>query len=889
MQTGTNATKRGALQAVRKPWRRLKSWLRRSFGAKSPAASRVVAEPVDAKSLIARSGLFDPAWYLEKYPDVRAAGLDALDHYLGHGGEELRWPGPRFDPRWYRQTSEEARAPGCNPLLHYLTVGRAAGVQLPEAEEPLSERPEIKDLLASALFDADWYRRHRAGLPKGREHVAHHYLTEGWREGLQPGPHFDGEAYLKRYADVAEADVNPLLHYIRHGHAEGRAISASPKAAPKPTRPSDDDGPLIDPTVEWRWTEGDALQTVAPRRGRLRLGQLLLGATTSDRIRDVIHAFQSLCGTARRSPADRPFVVESDRDGLVADAWFITATDLRIRLRPGAGGAVVARAYQIDPAVGRPVRTTETALNWNEMPIFDARLSNSFAPVLVCLDDGAGALLAAAMIPFPSLGRHGAHHGELAAAGAHQHLVAYGAGLAKRLLADEGPPLSIGRVEISLAGAIGGEAGLGRDLHAWCAGVMGIKLQPIRRSAPSKMVEPLLEGLEGRRAPLRRGLSRAGGLTLRLGADMAPSISALVDRSSEVSDGDARPCPVVIADVVRARPRWCVHPPADSAHLLAIATARGAPPWPVLTGSGLTSDAPVAIRFMDDIGRGEDAARAFPVASDVKQIVRGADLSKRYSVSVILDLGDDEPDAGDVGHSLGSIIEQQAIAVSDMILTSPTAQPDALAIARGLHESAVSVTDPRGAAARLNAAAASARGDFLLFLRPSVLMHDARTLSLLCSIAQEERVATVGCAMLQPTLAGQTGRALAELSCGLFPAAVSLDGGAQVIFDEPAAAAALPPAAFAVAANRFRLAVVPRQAWERVGPLNGVDYPDAEFDLDFALRAIATGHRHVCTSVVTALHTAAVPAKQSSIKVDALTASDWIEVLGRITTLRRLT
>jgi chromosome segregation ATPase len=40
---------------------------------------------------------------------------------------------------------------------------------------------------------------------------------------------FDGEAYLARYADVAQAGTDPLRHYILHGMAEGRsrAISSS--------------------------------------------------------------------------------------------------------------------------------------------------------------------------------------------------------------------------------------------------------------------------------------------------------------------------------------------------------------------------------------------------------------------------------------------------------------------------------------------------------------------------------------------------------------------------------------------------------------------------------------------------------------------------------------
>jgi hypothetical protein len=39
---------------------------------------------------LADSGLFSGQTYLENYPDVAAAGLDPLKHYLSHGMAEKR-------------------------------------------------------------------------------------------------------------------------------------------------------------------------------------------------------------------------------------------------------------------------------------------------------------------------------------------------------------------------------------------------------------------------------------------------------------------------------------------------------------------------------------------------------------------------------------------------------------------------------------------------------------------------------------------------------------------------------------------------------------------------------------------------------------------------------
>lgn len=72
-----------------------------------------------------RRGLFDGDFYLEKYPDVRAAGLDPLRHYVEHGAAEERKPNRLFDPAYYLRQRPEARAVGVDPLVDFLEGGGA--------------------------------------------------------------------------------------------------------------------------------------------------------------------------------------------------------------------------------------------------------------------------------------------------------------------------------------------------------------------------------------------------------------------------------------------------------------------------------------------------------------------------------------------------------------------------------------------------------------------------------------------------------------------------------------------------------------------------------------------------------------------------------------------
>ncbi len=73
--------------------------------------------------LIRASGLFDSAWYLRRYQDVREAGIDPAIHYLRHGATEGRDPSPQFSTAAYRQRYLDVATAGVNPLVHFLEFG----------------------------------------------------------------------------------------------------------------------------------------------------------------------------------------------------------------------------------------------------------------------------------------------------------------------------------------------------------------------------------------------------------------------------------------------------------------------------------------------------------------------------------------------------------------------------------------------------------------------------------------------------------------------------------------------------------------------------------------------------------------------------------------------
>ena len=77
-------------------------------------------------------------------------------------------------------------------------------------------------ILASGLFDPEFYlRRHTDVAAAGVDPVIH-YLEWGAMEGRRPHPFFDGVWYLRNNPDLAPTTDNPLLHYLKHGQREGR-------------------------------------------------------------------------------------------------------------------------------------------------------------------------------------------------------------------------------------------------------------------------------------------------------------------------------------------------------------------------------------------------------------------------------------------------------------------------------------------------------------------------------------------------------------------------------------------------------------------------------------------------------------------------------------------
>jgi len=155
------------------------------------------------RGLIARSGLFDPRWYLKTYPEVARAGLDPLSHFACLGAAMGRDPGPEFSTRDYLNACPTAAQSGLNPLVHYLCHGKAQGIPaVPRIGDDLARLDLLRGCLLTLGFDskplAELAGIAAQGEPAARRRASHELAQWHMRAKTPAG-------YRKALHHIAEA------------------------------------------------------------------------------------------------------------------------------------------------------------------------------------------------------------------------------------------------------------------------------------------------------------------------------------------------------------------------------------------------------------------------------------------------------------------------------------------------------------------------------------------------------------------------------------------------------------------------------------------------------------------------------------------------------------
>ncbi|HVB15513.1 MAG TPA: glycosyltransferase family 9 protein [Stellaceae bacterium] len=206
---------------------------------------------------------------------------------------------------------------------------------------------DYEDVQRSGLFDAEYYLATYPDVAQRNIDPLVHFLEDGAREGRDPNPDFDAAFYLEQCRARGEQPENPLLHYVRIGAARGFKTrrDAADRAVPARQPPGIGESAVRMPVL----VAIEALGVTGGPDGTSRLsvsGWALAAAP-------IVEITVSLDGEVRGSAAyglARPDVAKLYPDrAAAANSGFILACELP-RGRSGA----------IEPALG--VRTADGEL-----------------------------------------------------------------------------------------------------------------------------------------------------------------------------------------------------------------------------------------------------------------------------------------------------------------------------------------------------------------------------------------------------------------------------------------------------------------------------------------------------------------------------------------------
>ena len=72
------------------------------------------------------------------------------------------------------------------------------------------------------LFDAGYYLKKNPDVRHSDIDPLLHFIKHGWQEDRDPNSVLNISYYLEQNQDVKNNQINPLVHYIRYGKIEGR-------------------------------------------------------------------------------------------------------------------------------------------------------------------------------------------------------------------------------------------------------------------------------------------------------------------------------------------------------------------------------------------------------------------------------------------------------------------------------------------------------------------------------------------------------------------------------------------------------------------------------------------------------------------------------------------
>jgi glycosyltransferase involved in cell wall biosynthesis len=163
---------------------------------------------------------FDCDWYVAKYPDVKKKNMHPVLHYVLYGAEEFRDPSPYFNTKWYVENCIESTSYRVNPLTHFMRVGKSNGLPPFDGSKYVNFFPD--EIEESGLFDPAWYLDRYADVANASIEPLIHFKKFGIWEGRAPNKLFDPTWYRNTYDELLPPEAVSFIHYMQTGILEHR-------------------------------------------------------------------------------------------------------------------------------------------------------------------------------------------------------------------------------------------------------------------------------------------------------------------------------------------------------------------------------------------------------------------------------------------------------------------------------------------------------------------------------------------------------------------------------------------------------------------------------------------------------------------------------------------
>ncbi|MCD8158005.1 MAG: glycosyltransferase [Clostridiales bacterium] len=296
------------------------------------------------KKQILKSRLFDEEYYRAQF-QTQPEG-DIVEYYFLNGLNENKNPGPNFDQNFYIEKYPDVKQVGINPLYHYILFGKAEG-RLPLDPENKGDKTlyetwtelrkrdfqqkfqDVKDIITiikSGMFEGQYYLDNNRDVEKrlkgsfgwklrlsknplfrsvGRLMTtpAIHYVFWGMYEDRKPCYEFSPSYYINSNPDLMNnMRLNPFVHYIKHGKAEGRSGNFQSLSE------LDLNEMFIMNSKRYRYMPSPKLSVIC---GKNCLKQAEL--TEYDN-KEIIAAEDSLCDALKRAGGDIIYIIKNPED-----------------------------------------------------------------------------------------------------------------------------------------------------------------------------------------------------------------------------------------------------------------------------------------------------------------------------------------------------------------------------------------------------------------------------------------------------------------------------------------------------------------------------------------------------------------------------------------------